>query len=133
MTSDSDDPDLEITVRAAGGTMYSDAAGTQPIADGATVANNSQIWLLPDDDTGGMVTMTARGVASAPSGNVYLYDGNTPGVNDAQRLILAQDAEVSTLTTATADFFQASSLQVTKTIAGCRGWGPGCGHPARVV
>ncbi len=118
VTSDSDDPDLVITVRAAGGTMYADAAGTVPIPDGATVPNNTQIWLRPDDATGGRVTLTARGVATAPSGNVYLYDGNTPGVSDAQRLILAEDAEVSTLTTATADFFQAGSLRVTKTIAG---------------
>ena len=64
------------------------------------------------------MTLTARGVATAPSGNVYLYDGNTPGVSDAQRLILAQNADVSTLTTATGDFFQAGSLRVTKTIAG---------------
>ena len=118
VASDSADADLEITVRAAGGTMYADAAGNVPIADGAAVANNTQIWLLPAAVTGGEVTISARGVASAPSGNVYLYDGNTVGVNDAQRLILAQDAEVSTLTGARADFFQAGSLQVTKTIAG---------------
>ncbi|WP_344097126.1 DUF5979 domain-containing protein, partial [Microbacterium deminutum] len=118
VTSDSVDPGLQITVRAAGGTMYADAAGATPIADGSTVANNTQIWLLPNAVTGGTVTFTARGVASAPSGNVYLYDGNTGGVNDAQRLILAQDANVSTLTSATADFFQVGSLLVTKTIAG---------------
>ncbi len=119
VSSDSDDPDLAITVSAEGGTMYLDAAGAQPIADGDTVANNTQIWLLPDDAVaGGTVTLTARGVASVPSGNVYLYDGNTAGVNDAQRLILAEDAEVSTTTTATGVFFQVSSLRVTKTIAG---------------
>ena len=47
MTSDSDDPDLVITVRAAGGTMSADAAGTVPIPDGATVPNDTQIWLRP--------------------------------------------------------------------------------------
>ncbi|WP_157005288.1 DUF5979 domain-containing protein [Microbacterium trichothecenolyticum] len=118
VTSDTTDPDLQITVRTAGGTMYADAGGTIPIADGSAVPNNTQIWLLPNAVTGGTVTMTARGVATVPSGNVYLYDGNTTGVNDAQRLILAQDAEVSTLTSATADFFQVGSLQVTKTISG---------------
>ena len=119
VTSDSDDPNLEITVRVAGGTMYADAAGTEPIANGDTVANGAQIWLLPDDALdGGTVTLTARGVATAPSGNVYLYDGNTPGVDDAQRLILAEDAEVSTLVAATADFLRAGALRVTKTIAG---------------
>ena len=61
VTSDSNDPGLTITVRAAGGTMYADSAGTQPIADGATVANNTQVWLLPDDATSGRVTMTAEG------------------------------------------------------------------------
>ncbi|WP_261163882.1 DUF5979 domain-containing protein [Microbacterium sp. Marseille-Q6965] len=118
VTSDSETPGLQITVSADGGTMYADPDGTVPIDDGAAVPNNTQIWLLPSDGAGGEVTLNARGVASAASGNVYLYDGNTPGVNDAQRLILAQDAEVSTLATATAEFFQTGSLQVTKTIAG---------------
>ena len=118
VTSDSPQPDLTITVRVAGGTMYADEDATVPIPDAATVPSGTEIWLLPDDVTGGTVLLTARGVASVPSGNVYLYDGNTGGVNDAQRLILAQDAQVSATTAATAEFFQTGSLEVTKTIAG---------------
>ncbi|WP_313623360.1 thioester domain-containing protein [Microbacterium sp.] len=118
VTSDSAIPGLLITVQADGGTMYTDAAGTVPLANGATIPNGSEVWVRPDAATGGAVTLSARGSARVPSGNVYLYDGNTTGVNDAQRLILAQDAEVSTQTSATADFFQASSLVVTKTVAG---------------
>ena len=112
------DAEVEITVFAQDGTMYSDPAGTTQIPDGASVPSGTQIWLRADGDLPGTVTLNARGVASVPSGNVYLYDGNTPEVDDAQRLILAQDAEISTLSRATADFFQASSLRVTKTIAG---------------
>ena len=119
VSSDSTDPDLKITVSSTGGTMYSDAAGTTPIANGTAVVNGAKIYLRPDDEKGGgNVTLAARGVATVPSGNVYLYDGNTPGVNDAQRLILAQDAEVSALTSATGTFDALSSLKVTKTIAG---------------
>ena len=112
------DVGVEITVFAQGGTIYSDPAGTTQIANGASVESGTQVWLRPDGDLPGTVTLNARGVASVPSGNVYLYDGNTPTVGDAQRLILAEDAEISTLSRATAEFFQASSLVVTKTIAG---------------
>ncbi|MET1005305.1 MAG: thioester domain-containing protein, partial [Propionibacteriaceae bacterium] len=119
VNSDSSDPDLEITVSVTGGGMYADAGGATAIANNSQIARGSQVWLRPTDTTaGGPVVLTARGVATVPSGNVYLYDGNTSGVTDAQRLILAEDAEVSTAVDATADFYQTSSLRVVKTIAG---------------
>ena len=53
-----------------------------------------------------------------PKQNVYLYDGNTPGLGDAQRLILALDSELTTTVTANAEFKAVGSLVVQKTIAG---------------
>ncbi|MGH3427853.1 MAG: DUF5979 domain-containing protein, partial [Mycobacteriales bacterium] len=59
----------------------------------------------------------ATAVATVPSGNVYLYDGNS-GVNAAQKLILAETATLTTTVQATAEFLAPGSLKVTKTIAG---------------
>ena len=72
--------------------------------------------------------LQATSPATVPSGNVYLYDGNTAGVNDAQRLILAENATLKTTVQATAEFLPRGSLVVKKTIAG-----PAAGSQGRVV
>ena len=107
--------------------MYSDAAGTVPIANGATVPSGQQIWMRSSGGASSAV-LQAKATATVPSGNVYLYDGNTAGVNDAQRLILAENATLTTTVQATANFLPAGSLVVKKTIAG-----PAAGSQGRVV
>ena len=103
------------TVNAVGGTMYSDAAGTQQLVDGSTVPSGASIWLR---STGPIhATLTATATATVPSGNVYLYDGNG-GPSDAQRLILASTATLTTHVSATANFSESGSLVVSKTIRG---------------
>jgi hypothetical protein len=109
-------PQDDAIVGATGGTMFADAAGTVPIADGALVPDGTEIWLRRD--TSGSVTLSATATAIVPSGNVYLYAHNIPGLDDAQKLILAEDGEVSTRVEATADFFDTASLTVTKDVAG---------------
>jgi len=104
------------TVTATGGSMFSNAAGTDPIADGATVPSGQKIWLRSSGPSIAVLQATSR--ATVPSGNVYLYDGNTQGVNDAQRLILAETGELTTTVKATAEFLAPGSLEVEKTIAG---------------
>jgi len=104
------------TVTAVGADMFADAGATTPIAGGATVASGSNIWLRSTGPATALLAATA--VATVPSGNVYLYDGNTSGVNSAQKLILAQTATLRTTVTAQADFQPPGSLVVTKTIAG---------------
>ncbi len=113
------------TVRAAGANMFSDAAGTVPIADGSTVPSGTQIWLRSTGTTSAVLLATA--VATVPQQNVYLYDGNA-GVSDAQKLILAQDATLTTTVSATAEFKAVGSLTVQKTIAG-----PAAGRQAQVT
>ena len=56
--------------------MFSDAAGTVPIANGATVPSGQEIWMR---STGGSpsAVLQATATATVPSGNVYLYDGNS--------------------------------------------------------
>ena len=114
------------TVTALGANMFADAAGTQPIADGSTVGSPTNIWL---QSTGGPAAiLRATAVANVPSGNVYLYDGNTPGKLDAQRLILAAPATLTTTVQAAADFQPPGQLVVTKTITG-----PGAGQQGQIV
>ena len=104
------------TVTATGATMYSDPAGTLPIANGSTVPNGQQIWLK--SDTAGPATLSATATATYPTGNVYLYDHNTAGVNDAQRLIIAEQSTSTTTVKAVATFQAPGSLVVNKNISG---------------
>ncbi len=116
----------DATVTATGGSMFSDAAGTVPIATGATVPSGQKIWMRSSGGASSAV-LQAKATATVPSGNVYLYDGNA-GVSDAQRLILAENATLTTTVQATANFFPVGSLEVKKTIAG-----PAAGSQGRVV
>lgn len=117
------------TVTATGGTMYSNARGTELIGNGTTaeVPSGQKIWLRP---AGGSHTAVLQAVSTAtvPSGNVYLYDGNTAGVDDAQRLILARPATLKTTVGAAAQFVPYGSLVVKKRISG-----PAAGSQGRVV
>ena len=117
----------DATVTATGGSMFSDAAGTVPIANGATVPSGQQIWMRSSGGASSAV-LQAKATATVPSGNVYLYDGNAAGYKDAQRLILAENATLTTTVQATANFLPAGSLVVKKTIAG-----PAAGSQGRVV
>ena len=53
--------------------MFSDAAGTMPIPNPATVRSGTQIWLSSTGPSSGRAQATAK--ATVPTGNVYLYDG----------------------------------------------------------
>lgn len=109
-------PQENAIVNSTGGSMFADASGTTPIANGASVADGTQIWLRRD--TVGAVTLSATATAVVPGGNVYLYAHNIPGVDDAQKLILAQSGEVSTTVSATGDFFDTASLLLSKVVDG---------------
>ncbi len=113
------------TVTATGGSMFSDSGGTAPIPDGATVPSGQEIWVRSTGPSTAVLHATSE--ATVPSGNVYLYDGNA-GIDDAQRLILAQTATLATTVQATAEFLAPGSLVVTKTIAG-----PAAGSQGRIV
>ena len=105
--------------------MFSNAAGTVPIANGATVPSGQKIWMRSTGPSTAELQATAT--ADVPAGSVYLYDGNA-GVNNAQALILAATATLATSVQATAEFLDPGSLVVTKTIAG-----PAAGSQGRVV
>jgi Domain of unknown function (DUF5979) len=101
------------TVTSIGANMFSDAAATHSIAQGAVVPDGQEIWLKSTGAEDAELEATA--VATVPAGNVYLYDG---GAALAQKLILSQTGTLTTIVDATADFEAPGSLVVTKTITG---------------
>ncbi len=114
------------TVRATGGNMFRDAAGTDEIDNGATVESGTKIWVRSTGPP--TVVLEATAEAVVPSGNVYVYDGKHAGVSDAQHLILAKTGTLRTTVEATAEFLPPGKLVVKKTIAG-----PAAGSQASVV
>ena len=132
VTADSADTVTVSTASEPGGAptarMYADAAATIPILEGAAVPSGQQIWLVPINPGAGTATLSARGTATVPSGHVYVYDGNTAGTDDAQKLILAQPAEVVVTVQADAEFYDTGSLVVSKTIGG-----PAAGQQGEIV
>ena len=107
--------------------MFSNPAGTTMLGDGitATVPSGQEIWMRSTGPT--IAVLEATSEATVPSGNVYLYDGNS-GVSDAQHLILAKTDTLKTTVSATAEFLPPGSLVVKKTITG-----PAAGSQGHVV
>ncbi|MBP3037062.1 thioester domain-containing protein [Arthrobacter sp. zg-ZUI100] len=123
VTSEAD----EITVTASAGFgLFADAAGTVPITN--PVASGTQVWVRSEGGGTGPATFSARATVTVPTGSVYLYDGATPGLDAAQKLILADTRELSSAATATANFFEVGALTVTKSIEG-----PAAGSQGAVV
>ena len=113
VTSEAD----EITVTVDDGFgLFADAAGTIPLTN--PVASGTQVWVRSETGGTGPASISARAVVTVPTGSVYLYDGATPGVDTAQKLILADTRELSSAASATASFFEVGSLTVTKSIEG---------------
>ena len=98
--------------------MFSDAAGTTQIANGTTVPSGPDGFGCAPRVVRPPPCSRRPRTAIVPSGNVYLYDGNTSGYEQAQKLILAENATLTTTVHATAEFLPPGSLVVKKTIAG---------------
>ena len=79
------------------------------------VPSGQKIWVRSTGPS--LAVLQATAVATVPTGNVYLYDGNAGG-GDRQKLILASTATLRTIVQATAEFLRPGSLVVKKTIAG---------------
>lgn len=109
------------TIAVSGGLMYRDAAATIPLPSGSQLFDGQEFWAIPQPAAvGASVSLAAQGESTMPTGNVFLYDGNTPGVSDAQRLILAESVTLQSETQATALFeaAPAGSLTITKKLVG---------------
>ncbi|MCQ1958120.1 thioester domain-containing protein [Arthrobacter sp. zg-Y826] len=107
----------ELTVEApAGFALFTDPAGTVPLVN--PVPSGTQVWVRSTAQTPDPAVITASAVVPVETGNVYLYAGNNPDVTEAQKLILAANAEIESNAQATAEFFVAGDLTVNKTFAG---------------
>lgn len=93
---------ISATVTITGGTMYSDAAGTVEIASGSLLPSGSSIYVR--SASVGSVALRAVAEVTVPGGSAYVYNGNIPGVTEAQNLILATTATVEASGTASLDF-----------------------------
>lgn len=105
------------TLETRGVQVFADAAGTQPLADGDTVAQGSQLWAKY------VSTTTPQGfrltsIQSVVQGNVFLYDGSNAGRTAAQKLVLAQPTDLPIRAGVTATPYAAGAIQITKTISG---------------
>ncbi|WP_205657224.1 thioester domain-containing protein [Aeromicrobium chenweiae] len=104
-------------LRLEGVEVFTDEAGTQPLAEGATVAPGTQLWARSTSTTAGQGFSLQR-LETISESTVYLYDGATPGRNTAQKLILARQATLEAVASVRINRFAAGGLQVTKTISG---------------
>ncbi|MDM7990418.1 thioester domain-containing protein [Arthrobacter sp. zg-Y877] len=123
VTSEADE--IEVTIDE-GFSLYADAEGTVPL--NSPVPSGAQFWVRSDTGATGPANISARAAVTVPTGNVYLYDAGTAGVENAQKLILAVTRELSSNATAAAAFTEVGSLTVTKSIAG-----PAAGSQGAVV
>ncbi|RKE63911.1 MULTISPECIES: thioester domain-containing protein [Microbacterium] len=109
----------EVTVSVPSGyAMFTDAEGAEPLANPASVPTGTDIWVRSSSGSPGETVLNARAAVTVQRGQVYLYDGNTPSLDDAQRLILADTTELDAVASATAEFFAVGSLTVSKAFAG---------------
>jgi hypothetical protein len=103
-------------VAATGAGMFANAATTDEISNGDAVPSGQKIWLRAGSP--GTAVLEASATATVPRGNVFLYDGNIRGVEEAQKLILAETGVLFTTVRATAEFRDTGALRVSKEITG---------------
>ncbi|GAA1786901.1 hypothetical protein GCM10009682_06240 [Luedemannella flava] len=74
----------DIIISSSGGTLFRDAAGTRPIANGSVISSSTPIYLKAGEE--GRITIRARGAARVPAGAEVVYAPTTqqPGQVTAQ-------------------------------------------------
>jgi len=121
----------DVTVSVPEGySIFADEGATVPVPSGSSVPSGTELWVTSPSTTADETVLTARAVVTVQRGQVYLYDGNRTDRTDAQRLILADTAELDATAQATASFFEAGTLTVTKSFAGA---GAGLQGPIQLI
>ncbi|MBC9225058.1 hypothetical protein GL325_01850 [Aeromicrobium sp. 636] len=105
------------TLRLEGVEVFADAAGTQPLAEGATVQPGAQLWTRSASTAASQGFSLQREVPVRES-TVYLYDGSIPGRNSAQSLILAENSTIAAVASVRITRVASGGIEVTKTISG---------------
>ncbi|UKJ62957.1 Cys-Gln thioester bond-forming surface protein [Cellulosimicrobium cellulans] len=109
--------DGPATIRSFAAEVFTDPDGTNLLADGATVEPGATLWARVASPTGPHGFVLERQVTVLES-TVYLYDGTNVGRDAAQKLILAQESELTRRAGALLEPFAAGSLEVTKVVTG---------------
>lgn len=121
----------QVTVSVpAGAEMFADETATTPLANPSVVAAGTAVWVRSVGTAASETVLRARAVVTVQRGEVYLYDGYTPGLEDAQRLILANTTELDGTAQATASFFAVGALTVGKVFTGEAAGDQGAGQLA---
>ncbi|KAA9150131.1 hypothetical protein F6B41_21080 [Microbacterium lushaniae] len=102
----------------AGYAMYGSAAGGTPLPNPYPTTSGAQVWVGSESGAADTTVLTANASVAVPGGRVYVYDGQAPDIPEAQPLILADTAQLEATAQATAEFFAAAELTVTKAFAG---------------
>ncbi len=116
-TVTTDAPSVTLSV-PDGYTMYGDAAATAPLPNPYPTTSGAQVWVGSGSGAVEETLLSARAVVTVQRGRVYLYDGLAPGVDELQKLVLAETATLDATTQAPAQFVAAASLTVNKVFAG---------------
>ncbi|MCD9152845.1 thioester domain-containing protein [Aeromicrobium duanguangcaii] len=109
--------DGPATLVVEGVQVYADAAGTQPLAEGATVQPGTQLWARATG-LGSSQGFSLRRPETVQESTVYLYDGQTPGRTSGQKLILAQEESIEAVASVRITREAPGGIAVTKTITG---------------
>jgi hypothetical protein len=109
--------DGPATIRSVGVEVFGDQTGSTPLPDGATVQPGSSLWArsVSSSTPQGFVLERTQTVLQS---SVYLYDGTNAGRADAQKLVLAQAADLTKRAGALLAPYAAGGLQITKHVLG---------------
>lgn len=123
-TVNSDGP---ATIRVTGIEVFTDPEGINQLHDGDVVEPGTRLWARSVSGTEPQGFVLER-TATVLEGTVLLYDGSNPGLDDAQKLILARETELVVRAGAVLERFAAGGLQITKQILG-----GGAGHQGEIT
>ncbi|QGG41461.1 thioester domain-containing protein [Aeromicrobium yanjiei] len=104
-------------LRLEGVEVFTDQEGTQPVAEGETIAPGTQLWARSSGPGEGQ-GFSLRRAQTVRESTVYLYDGATPGRDTGQKLILARESTLEAVASVRTNRFAAGGIEVTKTISG---------------
>lgn len=106
---------LDVTL---GVEVFFDAAATQPVTDADPIPPGTQLWARWTGPALPINGFRITGVASLTQGTVYLYDPESSGLDEAQKLVLAQTATLPVRAGVRVTSYAAGALSVTKAITG---------------
>ncbi len=119
--------DGPATIHVTGIEVFTDPNGENQLHDGDVVQPGTRLWARSTSTTEPQGFVLER-VATLLEGTVLLYDGTNPGLETAQKLILARETQLVLRAGAVLERFAAGGLQITKRILG-----DGAGHQGRIT